>query len=122
MSCSIGKFQIVHYHPIANKYEYHIILLFLFVKHECNNLMKECFLEENNDVMIDHDYAEALKAQFDTEIQSEAFDSNSNIYIYFSACEYHNKYHNDVRSEVNVKADFHSHFLYESAHNADTTF
>ena len=56
------------------------------------------------------------------EIQSVAFFVSCIIYIEVSTCEYHDKYHNDVSHEVNVNMDFHSHFLYDSAQNAYTTF
>ena len=43
------------------------------------NLRREAFLVENSDVMTERDNAEASKAAFDTEIQSEAFGFNNNL-------------------------------------------
>ena len=50
---------------------------------------------DNNSVMTERDYAEALKAEFYMEIQSEVFGFSPNLSIEVSTCEYHNKYHND---------------------------
>ena len=72
--------------------------------------------------MIERDYSEALEAEFDMEIQSEAFGFNITLSIEVSTCEYHNKYHNYENNEGKVKMDFHSHFSDDSAHNAATTF
>ena len=47
---------------------------------------------------------------------------NHTISIEVSTCEYHDKYHNDVRKEGNVKVDFHSHFSDDSDQNAATIF
>ena len=63
-----------------------------------------------------------MKEESDTEIQSEAFGFNHIFSIERSTCEYHNKYHNDVRNEANVNMDFHSHFSDDSDQNAATTF
>ena len=71
--------------------------------------------------MIKRDYAEALKAEFNMKIQSEAFGINCTISIEDSNCEYHDKYRNSVSNEANVKMDFHSHSSGESAQNAATT-
>ena len=67
----IGKFHEVHYQPMLKKCAYHRILLCLLGKHECKNLRKEAFLDENNDGMTERDYDEALKAEFGMEIHSE---------------------------------------------------
>ena len=64
-------------------------------------------MADNNTVMTERDYTEAFKEEFDTEILSEAFGFNCNIYIEVSTCEYHNKYHNYVNNEGNVKMEFH---------------
>ena len=50
------------------------------------------FLANNNNIMAERHYAEALKAEFETEIQSEAYDFNHTISIESSTFEYHNKY------------------------------
>ena len=71
--------------------------------------------------MIERDYAEALKAEFDMENQSEGFIFNRNLFIEVSTYEYHDKYLNYVRNEENVKVDLHSHFSYDSDQNAATT-
>ena len=60
--------------------------------------------------MTEHDYAEALKPEFDMEIQSEAFGFNYNISIKVITCEYHNKYNNGESYQGKVKMDFYSHF------------
>ena len=44
-------------------------------------LRREDFLAENNNVMTERDFSEALKASFDMEIQSEAFCFNRNLSI-----------------------------------------
>ena len=40
-----------------------------------------------NAMMIERDYAEALKSEFDMEIQSEAFGFNQTLSIEGSTCE-----------------------------------
>ena len=60
------------------------------------NLIRYVFLEDNNAVMTERGYAEALKAEFDMEIQSEAFEFNDNLSKEVSTCEYQNKDQNDV--------------------------
>ena len=63
VSCSIGEFHMAHYQPMLKKYAYHRILLCLLGKHGWNNLRREYFLDDNNTVMIEHGYAELLKAK-----------------------------------------------------------
>ena len=77
---------------------------------------------DNNAVMKEHDYAESLKEEFGMEINSEAFCFNQTLSIEVSTCEYQNKYQNDEINQGNMKVDFHSHFSYDSAQNADTAF
>ena len=79
-------------------------------------------MDENNAVITEHDHAEALKEEFDMEIQSEEFGFNCTLSIEDSTCEYQNKDHNDVSNEGKVNMSFHSHFSDDSAHNVDTTF
>ena len=55
---------------MLKKYAYRRMLFFLLGKYECKNLGRVYVLADNNDVMIERDYAKALKAEFDTEIQS----------------------------------------------------
>ena len=50
-------------------------------------LINESFLEYMNAMMIERDYAEALKSEFDMEIQSEAFGFNQTLSIEGSTCE-----------------------------------
>ena len=47
---------------------------------------KTIFFDDNNSVITEHDYAEALKAEFDTEIQSETFCFNHTIFIEINTC------------------------------------
>ena len=56
-------------------------------------------------------YAEALKAEFEMEIQSESFGFNRTLSIEGKTCEYHDKYCNCLRNETNVKMDFNSYFI-----------
>ena len=72
--------------------------------------------------MLKGDCAEALKAEFDMEIQSEEFGFNCTLLIEVSTCQYRNKYHNCVSNQGKVKVYFHSHFLDDSAQNVDTKF
>ena len=62
-------------------------------------------LEDMNAVMTEHDYAEALEAKFDMEIQSEAFGFNHNLSIESNNCVYKNNYHTDVSNNRKVKMD-----------------
>ena len=71
---------------------------------------KTRLFSENNDVITERDYAEEVKAEFDMEIQSEAFGFNHTIYIEGCTCDYHDKYCNYVNNEANLKMEFHSHF------------
>ena len=57
------------------------MLLCLLGKHEQIFHRREAFLEDKNDVITERDYAEALKAYFDMEIQSEALGFNHTISI-----------------------------------------
>ena len=41
--------------------------------------------------MTEHDYAEALKTEFDMEIQSEAFGFNHTLSTEGCTCEYNDK-------------------------------
>ena len=122
LSYYIGEFNKVHYQPILKDYSYHRLLFWLLGKHECQNIRRAFFLEDNNSVMAERDYAEALKAEFDMEIQSEAFGFNHTISIEVGTCEYHNKYHNYVSNQVKVKIYFHSYFLGDSAQNEAIIF
>ena len=67
-------------------------------------------------------YAEALKAKFDIEIQSDAFGFERTLYIECSTCEYHYNDHNDVSNEANANIYFHPHVSSDSSQNAATTF
>ena len=60
-----------------------MILLCLLGKHDCKELRSEDILVDNNSnaAMIEHDYTEALKAEFDMEIQSESFGFNRTLSI-----------------------------------------
>ena len=71
--------------------------------------------------MIKRDYSEALKAESEMEINSDAFGFNKSISIEGSTCEYHNKYQNYERNQGNMKMDFHSKFSDNSDQNAATT-
>ena len=62
MLCSIGEFHKVDYQRVLNKYAYHRMLLCLLGKNECKNLSIEELLAENNDVMKECYYDEALKS------------------------------------------------------------
>ena len=84
--------------------------------------MKRIFYADNNAVMIEHDYAEALKAEFDMENYSETFGFNHTLSIYGSTWKYYDNYHNGVSKKGNVNMDFHSGCSDDSAHNAATTF
>ena len=53
--------------------------------------------------MTEHDYYEALKEEFDMEIQSEAFVFNCNLFIEYRICEYHDKFINASSNAENVK-------------------
>ena len=70
----------------------------------------------------ERDYAEASKAEFDMKIHSEAFGFNFTLSIEESTCENHNKDHNDVSNEVNMKIYFRSNFPDDSAQNVVNTF
>ena len=72
--------------------------------------------------MKERDYDEALKAKFDIEIQSEAFGFNRTLFTEGITYEYHDKHHNDVRNEGNMKMNSHSHFSDDSDNNEATTF
>ena len=61
MLCSIGEFYMVHYQPMLNKYSYHIILLRLLRKHKEKIRKEKLFLNDNNYVTTERDYAGALK-------------------------------------------------------------
>ena len=69
----------------------------------------KCF-DEISSFMTECDYAEALKAEFDMEIQQEVFRFNHTLSIEGIICEYHNKHRNDVSNDPNVNIDFHSIF------------
>ena len=60
--------------------------------------------------MTECDYAEALRAEFDIEIQSEAFGFNITFTIEVITYEYRIKNCNDVRNQVKSNIDFYSHF------------
>ena len=62
MSCSIGEFHTLHYKPMLKKYAYHRMLLCVIRQEWIQKLRIEDFLSENNAVMTERDYAEALKA------------------------------------------------------------
>ena len=87
MSCSIGELKMIHYQPILNKYAYHRMLLCLIGKYGWKNIRNEAFLEDNNDVTIEHDYDKTLKEAFDMEIQSETFVSNPTLSMEGSTCK-----------------------------------
>ena len=57
------------------------MLLCLLGKNTLNKLRREAFLNDGTIVMTEHDYSEALKAEFEMKIQSEAFGLNQNIFI-----------------------------------------
>ena len=51
------------------------------IKKQVQKYYKIIVLAENNDVMIERDYDESLEAEFDMEIQSEAFGFNHTLFI-----------------------------------------
>ena len=53
---------------------------------------------------------------------SEAFGFNCNISLEVINCEYHDKYWNYVSNEENVNMDFHPHFPYDYAQDADNAY
>ena len=53
--------------------------------------------------MVERDYAEALKEEFDMEIESEAFGFNRTVSIEGITCEYHDKDFNYASNEINFK-------------------
>ena len=67
-------------------------------------------MADNNSVITERDYDEALKSEFDMKIQSESFGFNCTLSIEGITCEYHNKYHNDVINEGKLKMNFTSYF------------
>ena len=59
MSCSIGEFYMVNYHPMLKNSAYHRILLFLLRKHECKKLRRNDFkmaimMLLHNLIMLNH--------------------------------------------------------------------
>ena len=72
--------------------------------------------------MTEHDYYEALKENGNMEIQLQQFGFNENISIEGSTCQYHDKYHNDVSNDGNVKIYFHSLISDHSAQNESNKF
>ena len=50
---------------MLKEYVYHRTLLCAIGKHGCKNIRREYFLEESIDVMIERDYDESLKEEFD---------------------------------------------------------
>ena len=64
-------------------------------------------MADNNSVITERDYAEALKKEFYMEIQSAAFGFNHTPSIERITYEYQNKYHNDVINKGNVNINFH---------------
>ena len=72
--------------------------------------------------MTERDYTEALKAEFDMEIQSEEFGFNRTLSIEGSNCQYHDKDHKNVSNDGNLRMDFYSHFSDDSTQNEATTF
>ena len=99
-------FTNVNYTILLEKYAYNTMLFCLPGKHEWKNLIKQCFLAENNSGMIERDFAKGLRSEFDMEIQSEAFRFNRTLSIEGSTCEYHNKYQNGVSNQEKVNIDF----------------
>ena len=98
MLFSTGEFHKVHYQPMLKKFAYNKMLLCLLGKNECKYFRREAFLDDNNAVMKERDYSEALKSEFYMEIKSESFGFNCNLSIDRSTCEYHYKDHNYVRN------------------------
>ena len=107
---------------MLKKYAYHSMLLCLLGKHEWKNIRRWYVLVDNNAMMTKIDYDEALKVEFHMVIHSEGFGFNRNFSIKVSTCEYHNKDHNGVSNQGNVKMDLHLYFSDDSAQNADTRF
>ena len=59
---SVSKDRPPKYGTILENYSYHRMLFYLLDKHELQDLIRESFSANNNYVMIEHDYDEALKA------------------------------------------------------------
>ena len=106
MSCYIGGFQKVHNQQMLKKYEYHRMLFCLLGKYKCKKIRHVYVLEDNNAVMKECDYNEALHTRFNIEIQSEEFEFKHTLSIEGSTFEYHNKYHNDESNQGKVKMHF----------------
>ena len=115
ISCYIDEFYMVHYQPMLKKYAYHWVLMCLFSKPEHKELISQAFF---NDIKLD--YTQAFKAEFDMEIQSQAFGFITTLSIEGSSCEYNDKDWNDRINEVNVNMDFHPQFSDESNQNTVT--
>ena len=92
-------------------------------QYEAKKSRKDAFKANPQSIMTEQDYAEALKSEFDQEIQSEAFGYNRTLSIEGSSCEYHADNDNaDNDAQPVIKMDFHSHFSDASKQNAATTF
>ena len=55
---------------MLKKYAYNKMLFCFLGKKWFQNIIKDVFLDDNNSVMIELDYFEALKEEFDMELQS----------------------------------------------------
>ena len=96
MACSIGEFHCQHYMPLLQKYAHQRQLIPLLGQYGAKQSRKEAFVIENSVIMADKDYAATPKAEFNNEIQLEAFGYNRTLSMGGSSLTYYD--HNDINN------------------------
>jgi hypothetical protein len=101
------------YLPSLEAYAFHQPHFSILSKNGCGDLRNDAFSNFKSSVKTRRDYAEAVSAVFNSEIQSDHFGNNRSLSIEGSLIEFHDE--NGIRLEV------HSHFADKSDQNAAST-
>jgi hypothetical protein len=113
LSQPIGVFIKDLYLPSLEAYTFHQPRVRILSKNGCGNLRNDAFSNHISSVKTRRDYAEAISAVFNFEIQSDHFGNNRSLSIEGSSVEFHND--NGIRLEV------HFHFADKSDQNVAST-
>jgi hypothetical protein len=101
------------YVPSLEAYAFHQPHVSILSKNGCGNLRDDAFSNLKSSVKTRRDYAEAVSAVFNYEIQSQHFGNNRSLSMEGTSIEFHDK--NGIRLEV------YSHFADKSDQNAAST-
>lgn len=110
----IGVFIRDWFLPALELYAFHRPHINILGKHGCGQLRHDAFMKILSSIRTRRDYAEAITALFNWQIQSDHFGNNRTLSIEGSGVEFHT-------ADGKTRLETHSHFSDDSDQNAATT-